>query len=705
MRIPKEDEDEKRVLYDPLTGQFVILPQLRGISYSYLGFDPVDKEFKVLFMNTSGFIAYNDTDHHILTLGTGELRWRKIQCPFNHEPFWERICINGVLYYSAQHSDSSGKRSYVIVCFDVRSEKFKFIRAERCHGQLINYKGKLCGIDLDDNDGGFPLKLSMWVLEDVEKPEWSKYVYSLWADIKVARYLSVSGMTATGDIVLSMENTSNPFYVFYFNPRRKTLQYVEIQGFGGYRVCTFVDYVEDLSVNVAMQNKSNPLQQRRNIITEKLKPQQLRHTSRDLCKSAPSVKNQQHNKFPFIACDIFTCEIEMILKTLVEDEELMLLLFSFLEAKETHNSLLAGYFSKVVICLLVRKTIPFMQFIKDHQEILKQLVDLIGITSIMELSKGISLYNCSYASGLIYCSILSKDEDEKRVICNPLTGQYVILPELRVGHSYNYIMFSYLMFDPIDKEFKVLFMNLNRYTAYSYVDHYILTLGSGKLRWRKIQCPFTHELFERRICINGVLYYSAQHSDSDGRRSCVIVCFDVRSEKFKFIGGRCCHYQLINYEGKLCEINVEYAYDGRFPPKLSMWVLEDVEKPEWSKYVYSLDVESKVASYLYVSGMTATGEIVLSEKYTSNPFYVFYFNPERKTLQSVEIQGFGSNRVCAFVDYVEDLSVNVAMQNKSSPLQQGRNIVTEKLKPQQRRHTSSDLCNSSPSVKNKQYNK
>ncbi|KAF3485185.1 hypothetical protein F2Q69_00053757 [Brassica cretica] len=99
----------------------------------------------------------------------------------------------------------------------------------------------------------------------------------------------------------------------------------------------------------------------------------------------------------------------MILKTLVEDEELMLLLFSFLEAKETHNSLLAGYFSKVVICLLVRKTIPFMQFIKrffliniiqsnsvdtvlrtgtqDHQEILKQLVDLIGITSIMEVVK------------------------------------------------------------------------------------------------------------------------------------------------------------------------------------------------------------------------------------------------------------------------------------------------------------------------------
>ncbi|KAJ4916901.1 SIT4 phosphatase-associated family protein [Raphanus sativus] len=99
------------------------------------------------------------------------------------------------------------------------------------------------------------------------------------------------------------------------------------------------------------------------------------------------VEQKRTFKFPFIACEIFTCEIEMILKTLVEDEELMLLLFSFLEAKESHNSLLAGYFSKVVICLLVRKTIPFMQFIKDHQEILKQLVDLIGITSIMEVLK------------------------------------------------------------------------------------------------------------------------------------------------------------------------------------------------------------------------------------------------------------------------------------------------------------------------------
>ncbi|XP_071698242.1 uncharacterized protein [Rutidosis leptorrhynchoides] len=90
-------------------------------------------------------------------------------------------------------------------------------------------------------------------------------------------------------------------------------------------------------------------------------------------------------KFPFIACEIFTCEVDIILKALVEDEELMNLLFSFLEPEHPHSSLLAGYFSKVVVCLLLRKTVPLMNYIQAHQDIIKKLVDLIGTTSIMEV--------------------------------------------------------------------------------------------------------------------------------------------------------------------------------------------------------------------------------------------------------------------------------------------------------------------------------
>ncbi|XP_019095766.1 PREDICTED: putative F-box protein At1g30930 [Camelina sativa] len=306
MRIPREDKDVKRVICNPLTGQYVILPELRGVSYSYLGFDPIDKEFKVLFMTNPEYIASSGADHYILTLGTGELRWRKIKCPFTHEPFWERICIDGVLYYSAHVDYDGGRSSHVIVCFDVRSEAFKLLDLNRRFDGMINYKGKLCGIYLDyANDGGFPVKLSMRVLEDVEKPEWSNYVYSFSAQNEVVKVnyvytlnLSAVGVTASGEIVLSTNSTSNPFYVFYFNPERNTLQSVEIQGVGGAN-CENIkcaDYVEGLIVNDAMQLKSSPLQlEGENIVPKRPEPERRRHTSADLSKSFQSVKSKEPN--------------------------------------------------------------------------------------------------------------------------------------------------------------------------------------------------------------------------------------------------------------------------------------------------------------------------------------------------------------------------------------------------------------------------
>lgn len=113
---------------------------------------------------------------------------------------------------------------------------------------------------------------------------------------------------------------------------------------------------------------------------------QVEQLIRYIVEEAPEDSERQRNfKFPFISCEIFTCEVDIILKTLVEDEELIDLLFSFLDTNHSHSTLLAGYFSKVVICLLMRKTVPLMNYIQAHQEIIRQLVDLIGITSIMEV--------------------------------------------------------------------------------------------------------------------------------------------------------------------------------------------------------------------------------------------------------------------------------------------------------------------------------
>ncbi|ONK72100.1 uncharacterized protein A4U43_C04F15710 [Asparagus officinalis] len=84
-----------------------------------------------------------------------------------------------------------------------------------------------------------------------------------------------------------------------------------------------------------------------------------------IVEDAPAdAESKRAFKFPFIACEIFTCEIDVILKTLVEDEELMDLLFSFLEPNHTHNSLLSGYFSKVVVCLMLRKTASLMKYVQ-----------------------------------------------------------------------------------------------------------------------------------------------------------------------------------------------------------------------------------------------------------------------------------------------------------------------------------------------------
>ena len=66
----------------------------------------------------------------------------------------------------------------------------------------------------------------------------------------------------------------------------------------------------------------------------------------------------------------------------------------------------------------------------------------------------------------------------------------------------------------------------------------------------------------------------------------------------------------------------------------------------------------------YAVEVTATGEIVLMEDYYhSKPFYVFYFHPERNTVNRLEVQGFehhgGGSRVYASVDHVDDLTFNM----------------------------------------------
>ncbi|CAL9216889.1 unnamed protein product [Arabidopsis halleri] len=191
----------------------------------------------------------------------------------------------------------------------------------------------------------------------------------------------------------------------------------------------------------------------------------------------------------------------------------------------------------------------------------------------MKFGRDSSYEGCRYASGLLYFMSMhfsSEDKDGKRVICNPITRRFEILPKLRrlTHRRYN----EFLGFDPIGNEWKVLSMNnlAKDNEKYNEKVHYILTLGTEKVRWRwrEIQRPFNHDIKGANgvgICISGVLYYFAYESDD---WIYVIGCFDVRTETFKSLNLNCSYggsSTLINYKGKLGVINLRHANDGIFP--------------------------------------------------------------------------------------------------------------------------------------------
>lgn len=90
-------------------------------------------------------------------------------------------------------------------------------------------------------------------------------------------------------------------------------------------------------------------------------------------------------KYPFTACEIFCCEVEGIFNTLLENEDVLAQLFSLLQAPRPLNCMLAGYFSRVMGSLLLRRTQDIMQYLQKHQELLLQLVEHVDTTSIAEV--------------------------------------------------------------------------------------------------------------------------------------------------------------------------------------------------------------------------------------------------------------------------------------------------------------------------------
>ncbi|XP_006289868.2 F-box protein DOR [Capsella rubella] len=174
------------VISNPNTGQSVTLPKLNtgkmnGV-IGYFGYDPIEKQYKVLSMTWEINGLQNTEEHQVLTLGTGSKHsWRRIECCIPHSIYrkYNHVCIDGVLYYPAVNMTT---RRCIIVLFDVRSEKFRFVEdndplASYYSSPMINYNGKLGLLLYERDDGihGSCTSFRLRVLEDADQREWSEH--------------------------------------------------------------------------------------------------------------------------------------------------------------------------------------------------------------------------------------------------------------------------------------------------------------------------------------------------------------------------------------------------------------------------------------------------------------------------------------------------------------------------------------------------
>lgn len=135
-------------------------------------------------------------------------------------------CINGLLYYQVI---IRGRKW--IACFDVRSEKFSFIKLDHVIKAtdisepltLIDYKGKLGAIrHVYHSD-----LLVLWVLDNAEEHKWFK-MHQIQRP-HLMETLCSAAMIGSGEIVFYQTIQRNPIYIWYYNLEGNIITRVSLQ--------------------------------------------------------------------------------------------------------------------------------------------------------------------------------------------------------------------------------------------------------------------------------------------------------------------------------------------------------------------------------------------------------------------------------------------------------------------------------------------
>ncbi|KAF8113869.1 hypothetical protein N665_0045s0107 [Sinapis alba] len=153
--------------------------------------------------------------------------WRKIENTTvdNYSHVYQGICIDGAIYYGIGESN--------IVKFDARSEKMELIKTPEesyisitSRSTLVNYNGRLGGVEYDYCKE----EIRLWILEDVEKQEWSRNTFRYPCEWKgFGCHLESKVVIHTGELMMFQPSLKEAC-VYYYDFNKENSRKVAIQG-------------------------------------------------------------------------------------------------------------------------------------------------------------------------------------------------------------------------------------------------------------------------------------------------------------------------------------------------------------------------------------------------------------------------------------------------------------------------------------------
>ncbi|TPX57476.1 hypothetical protein PhCBS80983_g03815 [Powellomyces hirtus] len=117
---------------------------------------------------------------------------------------------------------------------------------------------------------------------------------------------------------------------------------------------------------------------------------------------AEDLDENKRFKYPYLACEILSCEIFSICEAIVGNMELLKDFWSLLDRPAPLNPLTASYFSKVNGVLLTKKMPEMISFIRDQPNVVPRLLTHIGSSAIADLLlKLISMEEVPEGAGIV----------------------------------------------------------------------------------------------------------------------------------------------------------------------------------------------------------------------------------------------------------------------------------------------------------------